>query len=86
MFHCKMTIDIILQSNEVWQLFTKPTYVLSLYAVYIEMIDLLREFDDPAVMDIKIGTRYVQYMYWLQQVVAYTKHFAVNELSRLFNL
>ncbi len=31
--------------------------VLSL--VYIEMVDLLRDFDDPAVMDIKMGTRCV---------------------------
>ena len=28
------------------------------FAVYIEMVDLLRDFDDPAVMDIKMGSRY----------------------------
>ena len=26
-------------------------------AVYVEMADLLREFTDPAVMDIKMGVR-----------------------------
>lgn len=28
-------------------------------SVYVEMTDLLRDFDDPAVMDIKMGIRYV---------------------------
>jgi len=30
---------------------------LSLFPVYVEMTDLLREFNEPAVMDIKMGTR-----------------------------
>lgn len=30
--------------------------------VYIEMIDLLRDFDDPAVMDLKMGIRYYMYI------------------------
>ena len=29
-----------------------------LSAVYVEMTDLLREFNEPAVMDIKMGVRY----------------------------
>ena len=32
---------------------------LNFKTAYIEMQDLLRDFEKPAVMDIKMGTRYV---------------------------
>lgn len=38
--------------------FSFPSSFLS---VYIEMADLLRDFDNPSVMDIKMGTRYIQW-------------------------
>ena len=33
-------------------------YLSLILIVFVEMADLLRDFDEPAVMDIKIGTRY----------------------------
>lgn len=40
-----------------WNGYDSMGFFLNLCSVYVEMADLLREFTDPAVMDIKMGVR-----------------------------
>lgn len=54
--------NFITPSWDIYRLVRINDVLVFFHAAYVEMTDLLREFNEPAVMDIKMGIRYVQHL------------------------